>query len=239
MSTKIVCVFNKPEIFDKVVKNNKNLKNCDIWGYDNTKDNVAVTKYYNDFIEKNISMTSDFWCLFIHQDFGIMEDIDLLVRKLNRKHIYGAVGNKTYRGFFFGQKDKYKPFGIKSRFGISFRSMKLWGMILQGNNDDNFITIGQKAFFSKTVDAIDCCCIMLHSSMIEKYKLRFDENLNFHMYVEELCYNAKKNYKIKIKVVQMKCFHMGRGSYDEEFIKSAQYLKDKFHIKRVPSTCPN
>jgi len=239
VTTKVVCVFNNPGVFDKVVKDNVHLKNCTIFKYDNTKVNIAITKHYNNFIKENIDETSDFWCLFIHQDFGMMEDIDVITSKLNKKHIYGAVGYKTYKGIFFGRKDRYKSFGIKSHFGISTRTMILWGQILQGNNDFNFVTIGRKAFFPKTVDAIDCCCIMLHSSLINKYKLRFDENLKFHMYVEEFCYKARKQYKIKVKVVQMKCFHMGSGSYNEEFANSAQYLKDKFHIERVPSTCPN
>ena len=77
----------------------------------------------------------------------------------------------------------------------------------------------------------------MHSSLIKKYNLRFDENLSFHMYAEELCYRAKKDYKIKSKVVQMKCFHMGEGSLNDEFYKAVEYLKEKFHTDKIPSTC--
>lgn len=242
MKTKIICVYNNQEIFDKVVKSNENLKNCEIFAYDNTTENIAITKHYNNFINENIgaatkggrtSKDSDFWCLFIHQDFGIMENIDLALEKLNKNHIYGAIGVKIFRGLFFGKKGKDRHLGFKSSLVLTL------GRIFQGNNDFNFKKHGRKIFFNPTVDAIDCCCTIVHSSLIEKYNLRFDENLSFHLYAEELCYSAKKNHKIKTKIVQINCYHMGKGNLNEEFQKSAQYLKDKFKIKRIPSTCPN
>ncbi|MFA7659084.1 MAG: hypothetical protein WCY19_06605 [Candidatus Gastranaerophilaceae bacterium] len=229
MTAKIICVYNNPKIFDKVVKNNEHLKNCEIFAYDNTVENISITKQYNRFIEENIKaaarggrLEKDFWCLFIHQDFGMMEDINPILEKLSTNNIYGAVGSKFYDGFLFR----------KNGFNINY------GRILQGNNDFNFHEYGVKVKRPKTVDSVDCCCIIVHSSLVKKYNLHFDENLDFHMYAEEFCYSAKKNYRIKSKIVQMKCFHMGTGNLNEEFQKSAQYLKEKFNIKRVPSTCP-
>ena len=230
MKTKVICVYNKQEIFDKVVKHNKNLKDCEIFACNNTKDNVAITKLYNKFIDENILTDEDpdFWCLFIHQDFGIEENIDLKLNKLDKICIYGPVGAKFYRGLFF---DKH---GLKRRlFNVNY------GKILQGNNDFNFHEYGVKLKRSKIVDAIDCCCIIIHSSLIKKHNLHFDNNLSFHMYAEELCYSAKKNHRVKTKVIQLNCYHLGTGNLNEEFQKSAQYLKDKFNIERVPSTCPN
>lgn len=264
MNSKVICVVNNQEIFEKVVKNNENLKNCEYFVFDNTTENVAITKRYNSFIENEIesiqinpSTTNvmlnlfqhrkverqcdpetssgrrddSFWCIFIHQDFGIMQDIDSLLKKLDRNNIYGAVGVKIFKGIFFGKKDKARHLGFKTSFKLTL------GRILQGKNDFNFKKHWCPALFQPTVDAIDCCCIIIHSSLIKKYNLRFDENLNFHLYAEELCYRAKKDYKIKTKVVQMKCFHLGQGTLDEDFEKSAQYLKEKFHLNSIPSTC--
>lgn len=232
MSSKVICVVNNQEIFDKVVKNNENLKNSEYFVFDNTTENVAITKRYNSFIEQNIN-NKDSWCLFIHQDFGVMEDIDSVLKKLDKNNIYGAVGVKILKGIFFGKKGNDRHLGFKTSLKLTL------GRILQGNNDFNFKKHGRPALFQPKVDAIDCCCIMIHSSLIKKYNLRFDENLNFHFYAEELCYRAKKDYKIKTKVVQMKCFHFGQGTLDENFEKSAQYLKQKFNIKSIPSTCYN
>lgn len=230
MNTKVICVFNNQEIFDKVVKNNENLKNCEIIAFDNSKENIAITKRYNNFIKEKIKLDANnegFWCAFIHQDFGFMESPNSVFEKLDKRFIYGVVGAKFFNIIHFN-RDGFKRFFVKN-----------YGMILQGNNDFNFHEYGQKIKRPKTVNSIDCCCVIVHSSLIRKYNLEFDENLNFHMYAEELCYKAKKTYKIKTKVVQMDCFHMGTGKLDEEFKKSAQYLKEKFKIKRIPSTCPN
>lgn len=232
MSSKVICVVNNQKIFEKVVKHNENLKNCEYFVFDNSTENVALTKHYNSFIEQNLK-DNDSWCLFIHQDFGITEDIDSVLKKLDKNYIYGAIGVKILKGIFFGKKDKDRHLGFKT-------SLKLiLGRILQGNNDFNFKKYGISASFQPTVDAIDCCCIMIHSSLIKKYNLLFDENLSFHLYAEELCYRAKKDYKIKTKVVKMKCFHLGHGTLDENFENSAQYLKKKFNVNSIPSTCYN
>ncbi len=222
---KIVCVVNNYEIFNKVIKSNENLQNCEIFDYDNTKDNIAITKRYNDFIENNITEDTNSWVLFLHQDFGINENIDSWLKNLNPNNIYGAIGVTLHKGIFFGKE------GFKKSIVLT------WGRISQGNNDYNFKRHGRRVLFEKSVDTIDCCCIIIHSSLITKYKLRFDQNLNFHMYAEELCYSAKHKLNIQIKVKQMKCFHLGKGNLDEEFQKSAQYLKNKFQINRIPSTC--
>lgn len=234
MNTKVICTFNNPEIFEKVVKNNKNLKNCEVIEYDNTNENIAITKRYNDFIEKYISSkdypNEDFWCFFIHQDFGITENIENITEKLNHNYIYGAIGAKILRGLFFGKKSEDR-FGFKTRFKL------ILGEILQGENDFNLKPYGHKLLFQRAVNSIDCCCIIIHSSLIKKYDLHFDENLSFHMYAEELCYRTKKDYKIKTKVVQMKCYHLGKGILNEEFKKSVKYLEEKFKVKKIPSTC--
>lgn len=236
MRTKIVCVFNKQEVFEKIVKDNVSTKTCEVFAYDNTNENVAITKRYNDFIEKNIAKNANikdsdsnagFWCVFIHQDFGIQEDIDLLLNNLNKNYIYGAIGIKF----------NY-PILLSTDEGFDTSKIIIYGMIAQRINND-FISFGEYIKEPTTVDAIDCCCIIIHSSIIKKYNLRFDENLNFHMYAEELCFRAKKDYQIKTKVVQMKCFHLGMGVLNEEFRNSAKYLKNKFKVNKIPSTCPN
>lgn len=233
---KIVCVYNNKEIFDKVIQTNENLKDCKIFGYDNTSENTAITKRYNDFIKKNVTPLSDFWVVFIHQDFGFMQDVNKLLEKLNKKHIYGAIGVTLHRGLFWGKTEIIEG---RQKWGFKDSIALTWGRILQGNNDFNFKKHGRPVFFPFTVDSTDCCCMMMHSSLINKYTLRFDENLNFHMYAEELCYRVKHEHKIKTKVVQIKCYHLGKGNIDEDFQKSADYLKEKFKIKRIPSTCKN
>lgn len=236
----VICVYNDKKIFTKVVQDNQYLKDTEIFAFDNTTENISITKRYNSFIEENIMAAAedgrtltDSWLMFIHQDFGIMEDITPILERLNPNYIYGAVGVKIFKGFFYGKRGLDKRLGFKDELKITL------GRILQGDNDFGLKRHGRIALFQPTVDSVDCCCIIFHSSLIKKYNLRFDENLNFHMYAEELCYRAKHEYGIKTKVVQMKCFHLGKGDLGKEFEKSAQYVKEKFNLKSVPSTCPN
>lgn len=237
---KVICVYNDRKIFAKIVQNNEYLKDTEIFAFDNTTENTSITKRYNGFIDeqildstKDVHPQEDFWCLFIHQDFGIMENIAPILESVNPNYIYGAVGIKIFKGFFYGKKGLDRRLGFKNELKITL------GKILQGDNDFCLRKHGRIALCKPTVDAIDCCCIMIHSSLIRKYNLKFDENLSFHMYAEELCYRARREYKIKTKVVQMKCFHLGKGDIGEEFEKAAQYVKEKFSLKSVPSTCPN
>ena len=232
VKNKIVCVVNDYELFNKVVKNNENSSGFEIIDFDNTTENISITKRYNDFINENILNPSnapleDYWVLFTHQDFGFLENIDSKLSKLDKSCIYGPIGVTLYKGLFIGKE------GFKKSVSIT------WGQILQGNNDFTFKKYGRKLLFQKIVDSVDCCCIMIHSSLIKKHNLLFDENLSFHMYAEELCYRAKKDYKISIKVVKTNCFHTGKGNLNEEFFKSVNYLKSKFNIERIPSTCKN
>ena len=46
------------------------------------------------------------------------------------------------------------------------------------------------------VDTVDCQCLIVHSDLIKKYHLRFDEHLQFHFYAEEFCIMASEKYNI-------------------------------------------
>lgn len=232
---KVVCVYNDEKIFEKVVKDNKFLSGCELVAFDNRFENISITKRYNCFIEDTLKQSSDddFWYVFIHQDFGVLEDINSVLNKLNPDFIYGAVGVKVFKGLFWGKS------GFDRRLGFKIELKLTFGQILQGDDDYGLKKHGRKAYWPIEVDAIDCCCIIIHSSLVNRYNLRFDENLSFHMYAEELCYRAKKDYKIKTKIAQMNCFHIGVGCLNEEYYNSAKYLKEKFKVKTIPSTCPN
>lgn len=230
MNAKIICTFNNPDLYEKVVKSNKSYENCEIFGYDNTSENISITKRYNNFIDtKVLNCNEDFWCVFIHQDFGILEDINSALSNVDKNYIYGTTGIKFYkRTSLYKLSNPTKP------------SVRVLGQIMQGDNSfEKFIPYGEKIETPLIVDAIDCSSIIIHSSLIKKFNLHFDENLSFHLYAEELSYRAKKEHKIKTKALQLKCFHLGRGNLDEEFQKSAAYLKTKFKIDKIPSHCPN
>jgi 2-polyprenyl-3-methyl-5-hydroxy-6-metoxy-1,4-benzoquinol methylase len=48
---------------------------------------------------------------------------------------------------------------------------------------------------------------MVHSQIMRKYGLRFDPNLRFNLYAEDLCLNAKLQHQLPSRVVHMRCCH--------------------------------
>ena len=105
------------------------------------------------------------------------------------------------------------------------------GEVLQGEGKRK---IGNRVDGTPVVKTLDCCCCILHCLLLKQIK--FDENLKFHMYVEDLCHSAKKS-GILSRVVQFDCRHLSGGTINDELEKSAQYVMKKHKLFRVSSTC--
>ncbi len=221
---KIVTVVNNFEIFERCIKNNESLRDFEIVAFDNTVENIGIPQRYNTFIN-NLTPQDDFWVVFIHQDFMFNENPIEKLKNLNRGCVYGAVG--VSRRLFYLQ---FKPQFI---FKVYRRARCLLGQIFQGEED---YLVGMKAAGTPKVKTLDCCCCIVHSSLIMNKNLRFDENLKFHMYVEDFCINASLQ-KIDTRIVQFNCRHLSGGNPNQELIDSAEYLKAKYKISCINSTC--
>jgi hypothetical protein len=249
---KVVCVSNNAETFEKVIGQNPYMNKFEIFKFDNSSDNIGISKRYNSFIKENITPNSDFWVIFAHQDFGFEEDILPKLKTLNKKFIYGPIGTYSrytivkyvksalYRSLGFYPKFRFKQFKFIKRPIEEFNIQRAncYGSVKQGDKD-NFEIVGNRIKTIKTVTTLDCCCMIVHSSLINRYNLRFDENLNWHMYVEEFCLNAKKLYKIKSKAIQFECIHLGAGNFNEDFYNSVEYVTQKHNVKDIRTTCVN
>jgi len=256
----IVCVSNNLETFNQVIGANPNMNKYPITMFDNSNENIGISKRYNSYIEQNITADIDSWIIFCHQDFGFNEDPLKKIEKLSKKNIYGAIGVKAYfnlkrglkgllsqkTGSYFSCKINLKGLCCKNAklFDTQefeptsgFIKRKLLGQISQGQNSSDFEKSGRSLLFPKEVSNLDCCCLIVHSSLINKYNLRFDENLDWHMYVEDFCINCKKNHKIKSKAVQFDCYHLGIGTLNDDFYNAAKYVKEKYNLKNLKTTC--
>ena len=219
---KIVSVINNFATFNRCIKDNENLKDFEVIYYDNTKENIGIPERYNSFI-KTIKDDDDFWVAFIHQDFIFNENPLIKLSKLDKKSLYGAVG--VARQLFYLQ---FKPnflFRVNRRCTL--------GQIFEGEGER---TVGNKVENNPIVKTFDCCCCVIHSSLIVEKQLKFDENLKFHMYVEDMCHSARKK-GVFSRIVQMECLHLSGGVKNEEFRQSAQYVMEKHKIKLINSTC--
>lgn len=213
-------------MYSRCVSDNEFLKAYSFKCYDNSTDNIGIAERYNDFIDRNITPDSDFWVIFCHQDFGFEEDPGPKLAQLPHNCIYG-------------------PIGVNIHFKFSVWPPKLFrrkvteGRFKQGNNNTDFDIIGHYLTAPKTVIACDCCCLIVHSSLIKRYHLRFDPSCKFHLYAEDFEITARKKYKIPVKAVQFACYHQGIGNYsDPQFFITLKYLKTKHGLNKLYSTNP-
>lgn len=170
-----------------------------------------------------------------------------LIKKLNRKIVSYRKRNicKTfYQGIFnddvftlntdfvkkegneikikdSNNKDEFNFFIIKDKLHIKYSSNKF-------KNPDQ----------EENVDSVDCCCLIVHSSLIKQHNLLFDENLKFHCYSEDFSFNAKYNFAINTCIAPITSHHLSLGNLkSNEFIQSMDYLKNKYKGKKIFGTC--
>mgnify|MGYP003571432046 CR=1 FL=1 len=129
--------------------------------------------------------------------------------------------------------DKNCLYGPIGAFVDKFGKGHLYGRILQSHKDGtHVVTLGEFVDVPTKVNTFDCQCIIMHSSLIEKYHLRFDENLLFDLYVEDFCIHAFEKYQIASKVLQVNCQHWSRGVLQKRFFEKHAYLQDKYKGSR-------
>lgn len=228
----IVTVVNNPTLYESLIRNNHYMNCHDLVMYDNTVDNLPITVRYNDFISHR--MYSDAWVVFCHQDFYFTEDISHLLRNLDKNFIYGPIGAGPSKQLIFVAA--ISRYGLE-RFRIGFaRRSKSYGQILQITPMKSQ-RLGQRINRPTTVDTVDCCCMIVHSSLIDRYGLYFDEKLKWHLYAEDFCLGARFNHNIYTKAIQVSCVHMSGGKTDMAFHQDLLYIKNKYNTAVFATTC--
>ncbi len=170
-------------------------------------------------------MKDDNWLIFCHQDFGFLEDPYVKLQTLDRNCIYGPIGAARKKGLFIRN----------SR--ILFERKMIYGQIDQACNDEKYYKNGIYLNKPRHVDTIDCCCMIVHASLIKKYNLSFDEKFKYHLYVEDFTLNAQYSFGIKTKALQITSKHLSIGRLTDDFYESLAYLKLKYKDKIFVGTC--
>jgi hypothetical protein len=228
----IVTVVNKFDIFASTIGENRFMNVHTIHRYDNRQDNIGIAKRYNDFIENH--MPDDAWVVFCHQDFGFEEEIAPRLALLDKNVIYGPIGTgPTKQLVFIASLSRYGFERLRLGF---YERWKKFGRIMQ-KTAKKTARMGQFIRKPVVVDTLDSCCMIIHSSLIRKHDLRFDENLDWHLYVEDFSLNAKFNHNILTKAVQFRCVHLSAGTIDFTFHENLNYLRRKYNTERFATTC--
>jgi len=229
----LVCVSHLPDVFERHVGSNSHVNRYLIVLYDNSIENVGLAERYNHFIEQQMG---EGWIIFMHHDFCFDEDPLLRIQRLPMNSIYGVTGLCLEKG------QRYAYLGLSRKHGLTLQAGHYYGTRHLGRikcrvEIAEAQTCGTPVEDTTLVDTVDCCCLIVHSSLIRKYQLRFDPLLAWHFYSEDFSLNAQRSYGIETRVVQMDCGHYGYGRPDEDFYRSQRYLVKKYQGMLFSSTC--
>jgi hypothetical protein len=215
------------EKLNKCILKNQHLSKYDIEIQFDRNRKRGLPERYNDFIDRNLD--SDSWLVFIHDDVELLEDIGPRLEGLPRNVIYGACGAKKIngKGEIIGRIQTEDPRvngGRRFSFGREVAHFEIVPTF------DPFFICMHSTLFKKRADIIPGLTFTLAY-------VRFDENLGYHLFSEELNINAKKNYGIESAVLQISCCHYSFGTKAEEYYQALEYIYKKHGISKFIGTC--
>ncbi len=216
----ICTVVRNKDLFARNITANPHCAQFEIYMCDNLTENKSIPLHYNSFLNA-FDYQSPRWIVFCHEDFELQEDISPLLEKLSPNAIYGPCGARQ-----------------KKLLGIITKS-EIIGQINESFKDGaNERTIGQAAPTGIVVDTLDCCCLIVHSTLIKKHNLRFDENLSFDLYAEDFSINAFLFADISTRIVNINCCHHSTPQrLPNSYIRSLKFLNKKYRNHCFAGTC--
>lgn len=207
----IVTVVRDYTLYNKYIRTNKTHGDVTFVALDNTHENLPIPVRYNDFLD-DYNYSNDAWLVFCHEDFEFLENLNIVLKNLNKNALYGPIGHIRVGAFGFGVQRVRGEVKITKKGEDVLKSWK----------------IGQYLRKPARVETFDCCCLMVHSSLVKKFMLRFDERLEFDMYVEDFCAAANDYFKIPSYAVQMNVCHHSDAVATERLWRHLPYLTEKY-----------
>ena len=222
----IVSVVNNYSMYNKYIKSNLYLKksnNIHFVDFDNTKDSLPVPVRYNQFLNL-YDYSKESWFLFCHPDWEISDDIYEKLEKLEKNKIYGPAGARLIN----------LRTGIYRIFcGFTYEATRDGALTLINKSQGDY-------FKEQKADTLDCLAMFVHSSLVKKYNLRFDENLKWDLYIEDFCINAFKNFNIETNTFYFENTHHSDAGFRElpmSYYLSQEYLREKYPQDIFAGTC--
>ncbi len=195
-------------MYKKCIEGNPFVK-AELSTIDNRTENFPIPVCYNRFLDR-YDYSRDSWFVFCHEDFELREDISALLDSWDRNSLHGVVG---------GVRKGFCGFGMQRVYGNMTETNRV------GEAEWNPAV---KIKSPVEVEAFDCCCLVVHSSLVAKHHLRFDPNLLFDLYVEDFCAAAKVGYGIRSIVEPVECCHHSGSRATERLYRHLPYLKRKY-----------
>ena len=212
----MVSVVRDYGMYGKCILDNPLCRSLSIVTLDNREENLPVPQRYNSFLDS--IGEEDAWIVFCHEDWMPMEDIGPHLRNLDKGCIWGPVGA-------FIENCQHSDF------------IHICGRVRQCHKDGSHRKTISGTWPAPEADTLDCQCLIVHSSLIREKGLRFDANLPFDLYSEDLSAGAYL-LGVPTRILPLKCMHWSNGVVGERFFSALEYLREKYRNtpKRFPTT---
>ena len=216
----LISVFIDRKLYSSCVTNNTfvlNNSHVNVYGIDNTIDNQCISSRYNQFLDA-YDYNVPAWFVFCHSDWEVQEDLATLLGPLDTGSIYGPIGAILCENVDGSLSREYR------------------GQCLEKKRDGSN-TRQQRCLIIDTgvlVDTIDCQCVIVHSSLVKKHALRFDEKLGFNLYAEDFCISAKECHAIESKILNVRCCHWNQADNmndRDDYFVDLDYCNKKYPNK--------
>lgn len=208
----VASVVRDKAMYERCVGSNPFFEGCSLFMLDNSVENKSVTSRYNTFLESD-ACEGDVWIVLCHEDWEPLENVCEKVRNLDRNYLWGNIG------IFVEEQPRVD---VLMNIGYVKQSKK--------DSDKRSEIVGRE--IEARVDTFDCQCIIMHSSLVKRFGLRFDEKLSFDMYVEEFCIRAYEQYGIQSRTLMLDACHHSTGNLSESFYASLEYVRAKFAVTK-------
>ena len=193
-----VAVVRDHDMYARLVKGNPSNAGGEFVAFDNLAENLSVTARYNSFLD-SWDYSREAWFVFVHEDYEFLEPVGPLLAKADRKSIYGTCGARsTHPGDDI-----------------------VWA--LNSNRDGTNLGVYGRPFRGQpTVLTSDCNCLMVHSSLVREFGLRFDEKLTFDLYAEDFEIGAFERFGIATRILGVANHHYSFGNIAPRFFEAGR-----------------
>lgn len=210
----LVSVVRDMVMYRKCIEKNPFCSDCARWMLDNRDENERIPVLYNRVLDA-LGDEDSRWLVFCHEDFMLKERLVPLLERADKRRLYGPIGGVLVnkRSWLLG--------------GLWCGEYR--GCIVQIEKDGSGARLlGMSVPMDCVVETVDCQCLIVHSSLIRAYGLRFDEALSFDLYVEDFCLGAKLRHGISTAILPLSCQHFSPGNLVARFFLQKEYLDAKY-----------
>ena len=219
--TCFISVVRDFDLYNRVIANNPNLGDAQKIAFDNRAENRPIPARYNEFLD-GYDYSKPAWFVFCHEDFEPLESLEPLLEGLSPVSVYGTIGCKPF--WLLG-------LGVHVNLGIMMECR--W----DGAGSPWVCGKSWGCKWRPRVDTVDCCCLIVHSSLVEKFHLRFDENLSFNLYVEDFCAMARVKHGVRCRVLPFRSLHHSGSPTTGRLYRHLPYLAKKYPRNCFCGTC--